>query len=38
MKGFYDRRLQELENDKRQLGKINSSQSEQITELIKKYK
>jgi predicted transcriptional regulator len=38
MKAFYDRRMQELENDKKELEKINSSQCEQITELIKRYR
>lgn len=38
MKGFYDRRLQELENDKKQLNRIISSQSQQISQLMKKYK
>lgn len=27
MKAFYDRRMQELENDKRELGRVNTSQS-----------
>ena len=38
MKGFYDRRLKELEDDKSELCKINSNQTEQITDLVKKYK
>lgn len=38
MKGFYERRLLELEGDKRDLSRINSSQTERIAELVKKYK
>ena len=38
LKNFYDRRLKEMEADKRELDRINSNQVEQITELIKKYK
>lgn len=38
MRNFYERRIKELENDKKELEKINSSQSEKITELIKKYR
>lgn len=38
MKGFFERRVRELENDKTELARINSNQTEQITELIKKYR
>jgi DNA repair exonuclease SbcCD ATPase subunit len=38
MRGFYDRRVRELEGDKAELARINSSQTEQITELVRKYK
>lgn len=38
MKNFYERRLKELENDKKELERINTNQTQKITELIKKYK
>lgn len=37
LKDFYERKIKELEEDKKELQRINTTQSEQISELVARY-